>query len=437
MAYIKYFIKGKQNPSAIYLRFAHGRKIDLKRSTSLLIDPDHWNQNKGTVRHLAEFKEKTNIQNSLNGLRATILNSFNKDYANGVEIDSNWLNRSIKAYFNQSEGIDLNYFTQYANYFHASLDNKVQPNGSTGVTLATKKKYRTVINKVQDFEKHRKKRLKLTDINMKFHKDFIDFCHKTLKLNYNTTGKYLTFIKTICRDAKKYGLKINDDLDNGEFRPTKEKVYFITLNEQEINKIFNHDFSNTPYLDNARNWLIIGLWSGARVGDLINLTTKNINNNFIEYTSQKTKQKIILPLHWQVKQTIENLNGQLPRKISSQKLNDYFKLVCKEVGLNEKIQGAKQTKIKKKVWRKQIGTFEKWELVSTHICRRSFATNHYGKLPTPVIMSITGHTTEKMLLNYIGKTARDNAEVLQKFWETQKAKQEQNSTLEVLKNEIA
>ncbi len=72
--------------------------------------------------------------------------------------------------------------------------------------------------------------------------------------------------------------------------------------------------------------------------------------------------------------------------------------------------------IKPGVWRKQDGNFEKWELVSSHICRRSFATNHYGKLPTPVIMAVTGHSTERMFLTYIGKTAKDNAESLMAYW---------------------
>ena len=101
--------------------------------------------------------------------------------------------------------------------------------------------------------------------------------------------------------------------------------------------------------------------------------------------------------------------------------------------INIEVQGAKSTKIKKGTWRKQRGTFKKWELVSTHICRRSFATNHYGKLPTPVLMAITGHTTEKMFLNYIGKTAKDNAEVLNEFWKIQNKKMNKKPQLEIVK----
>lgn len=52
---------------------------------------------------------------------------------------------------------------------------------------------------------------------------------------------------------------------------------------------------------------------------------------------------------------------------------------------------------------------EKCYLISSHACRRSFATNFYGdkNYTTPQLMAITGHTTEGQFLNYIGKTADD------------------------------
>jgi len=39
MAKLKYFTKGNGNPATIFLRFGSGRKFDLKKSTSLLINP--------------------------------------------------------------------------------------------------------------------------------------------------------------------------------------------------------------------------------------------------------------------------------------------------------------------------------------------------------------------------------------------------------------
>ena len=45
----------------------------------------------------------------------------------------------------------------------------------------------------------------------------------------------------------------------------------------------------------------------------------------------------------------------------------------------------------------------KWEVVGTHVGRRSFATNFYGKIPTALIMSVTGHLTESSFLMYIDR----------------------------------
>jgi len=422
MATIKFLIKGNNNPSTIFLRFRHGRENDYTKTTSLLVNSNYWSDLKGSVKQIAKFDDKVNLQNKLNDLKSYVLNAFNDVFSNGGYITSDWLENTIKTFLNQNTNIDYRYFTDYAYYFYENLGNKVLKSGKTGVEKGTIKIYKTVINKILEFEKYKKKRLILQDINLKFHKNFIYFLHNVQSLNYNTTGKYLTALKTICLDAKRYGLKINAEVEDDRFRATREKVNFITLTETEINKIYNQSFKGKPYLENAKKWLIIGVWTGARVSDLLNFTKANIKNGFIEYTAQKTNQKIILPLHHQVREIIESDNGSFPRKISSQKFNDYIKLVCEKGGLNEEVNGSKSIELKKGVWRKVKGTYKKWELVSTHICRRSFATNHYGKLPTPVIMAVTGHTTEKQFLSYIGKTSKDNAEVLMKFWQHQELK---------------
>jgi integrase len=433
MPSIKFIIKGNTNPCTIYLRFVHGKQYDFTKSTSLLINPGYWSAVKGNVKQISQNTEKKKLQNNLNKLRSYILNDFNEVYSNGGIINSDWLNTSIKTCLNQNTNVDFKYFLDYANYFYDNLENKVLKSGKTGLAEATIKKYKTIIKKIVEFEKYKKKRLLLQEVNLKFHKDFIYFLHDFQKLNYNSTGKYIKMVKTICIDAKKYGLKIHSEVESDLFRGTKEKVSFITLSETEINTIYNASFKDKPYLENAKKWLIIGVWSGARVSDLLNFTKKNIKNGFIEYTTIKTNQRIILPLHKQVREIIENDNGEFPRKISIQKFNDYIKLVCEGAGINEKIDGSKPCEIKKGVWRKVKGTYKKYDLVSTHICRRSFSTNHYGKLPTPVLMAVTGHTTEKMFLNYIGKTGTDNAETLNDFWKLQELKKDQKPILEVVK----
>ena len=58
---------------------------------------------------------------------------------------------------------------------------------------------------------------------------------------------------------------------------------------------------------------------------------------------------------------------------------------------------------KKNNRRKIKGMYPKYMLVSSHIGRRSFASNNFGRIPTPLLMVATGHSTPNMLMKYIGK----------------------------------
>ena len=61
----------------------------------------------------------------------------------------------------------------------------------------------------------------------------------------------------------------------------------------------------------------------------------------------------------------------------------------------------------------------KYEFISSHTARRSFATNEFkaGVLTIGEIMSITGHKTEKSFYKYIREKPRESAERVQAKWE--------------------
>ena len=100
--------------------------------------------------------------------------------------------------------------------------------------------------------------------------------------------------------------------------------------------------------------------------------------------------------------------------------NDYIKEVCKIAGIDEKVQGKKQLNISKENETQKIRRVEsiypKYELVTSHIGRRSFATNYYGDIPTSYLIYVTGHSSEVMFLNYIGKSNKDMALELTKYF---------------------
>ena len=68
-------------------------------------------------------------------------------------------------------------------------------------------------------------------------------------------------------------------------------------------------------------------------------------------------------------------------------------------GIDQLVKGYKLNVATK---RKELGIHPKYELLSSHDLRRSFATNFFGKIETPVLMQMTGHSRESTFLNYIG-----------------------------------
>ena len=110
---------------------------------------------------------------------------------------------------------------------------------------------------------------------------------------------------------------------------------------------------------------------------------------------------------------MKKYDGNFPRKISDQRYNEHIKKVCEKAKINTPTHGTLFDHDKKE---KVTNDYPKHLMVSSHIGRRSFASNNYGKIPTSFLMYITGHTTEAMFLTYIGKSNKDIAMELTNYF---------------------
>ena len=144
---------------------------------------------------------------------------------------------------------------------------------------------------------------------------------------------------------------------------------------------------------------------------------------YLEFTQQKTNARMKIPLLKKVQDILFKRGGEFPRKISDVNLNLYIKQVCEISGINEIVYNGKvmvvEREDKSKIIRKVFGSYPKYELVTSHIGRKSFASNFYEKIPTAYLLNFTGHTTEKQLLTYINKTdvekAKSTAQIFNKL----------------------
>ena len=121
---------------------------------------------------------------------------------------------------------------------------------------------------------------------------------------------------------------------------------------------------------------------------------------------KKTETPVTIPIHPKVKRILEKRQGEFPLRLRDNDYNKYIKKICKLAEINEVVKG--RVKISRDGKQRGVsGFYRKHELITSHVGRKSFATNLYGKISTPLIMSVTGHKTEKTFLMYIGKTQSD------------------------------
>lgn len=221
-------------------------------------------------------------------------------------------------------------------------------------------------------------------------------------LSANTRGCHVKRIKSCMKDAYDEGL--HENMEFSKFRKETEKVENVYLTEEEIRSI--EQLQLVGVKADARDMFVIGCRTALRFSDCSRLSVRDIDaNGMIRIKQQKTDAEVIIPCHPKVKEILERNGGRTPY-ISLTRYNYLLKDICREAGICEVI-GIRRHGSKDKEYH------EKWELVSSHTARRSAATNMYkAGIPTVAIMKITGHSSEKIFLDYIKVAGEENAEML-------------------------
>lgn len=413
MATVNFLYRSSKETAPLTLRllFRHDNKdFVIGAKVKLEVSQYYWKKEHTQKRpkDIDIANKQTEINTELNNIVNHVLIAFKE--CNPALINKDWLETQIEYYYNppktEEEEEQAKIPTDLISYIDYYLDFRKHE-----ISESLRKKNNVVKNKLIRFQKERKKTIFIKDVNESFKNEFVAY-QKKHGYSQNTIQRELVFIKTFCKHAFSNGLETHKQMES--LRVNKEKVTPIYLTFEELEKIQN--INELPdYLDNAKDWLIISCYVGQRISDFMRFKKGMIrvekNGMFIEFTQMKTKKPMTVPLHPKVIEILEKRNGEFPRQISDVKYNVYIKEVCKRAGLTELVNGSKkvETKTNSKEYRKISGEFPKYELISSHIGRRSFATNYYGKIPTTYLINTTGHSSELMFLAYIGKSNSDLA----------------------------
>jgi integrase len=437
MATIRFFTrtitKDKNALVPIYVRLKYGRKIDLVCKADLLVKPESWSNETQQTRQRAEvfkyqygnqeLQGRQNFNARVNGLRKAIENALIE--AHREDITAEWLRITIDKHWHP-EKYEVSLFRFIEEFIEKA---KTKPNPKTGrpVSYKMRREYEVSFKYLKDFAAQENKSINFDDIDLDFYDRYVQFLQESTtpskkgkgkKLAVNTIGKKIQTLKIFLNAAKDEGLHSNDKFKSKKFVALTEDSEAIALTEAELNKLAALDLRDRPALDNVRDLFLVGCWTGCRFSDISQITPDNISGGFIRIRQQKTGNKVVIPLHPTVTALINKHEGALPIPVSNQKFNLELKKIAQMAKLNE-ITHKAMTRGGVRVSK----AFQKWELVTTHCARRSFATNLYkSDFPSISIMAITGHKTEEAFLKYIKVTPEEHAKKLREHWDTKHLK---------------
>lgn len=433
MASVKYRIRSKANKNvSIKIILSAGRKgkykdpetgeskkysgINLETNTGFSINPKQWSKTGFPKQTTPEARK---IHKDLKKLETFILDHFNEANSKGEIIDLNWLQSKIVECFERIERFDQNLLENHIQYI---IDNAAtrQIKGTKKIGLSERRiaGYKSFLKMIQDYQSYTKRKINFLDINRAFIEKFTNWLLNNRNYSTNYAGKNLDNLKTVCMDAKHLDIPVNPYVNKIEsFRERKEDKHIVTLSFDELEKIRTTEIEKEALI-NARKWILLGCEIGQRASDLLRLTKEDVRfengNYYIDIIQKKTGKAITVPLI--APHIIEMVENEFPYQVSQQKLNKHIKDVCEEAEIDQKIIGRKYDK---KKGRKVLKEYPKYKLVTSHSFRRSFATNYYKKMPTPVLINITGHSKESLFLEYINRPEDkdENANLFKKFYE--------------------
>jgi len=274
----------------------------------------------------------------------------------------------------------------------------------------TKKDYLNTLMHLKAFDEYRGKSLSWKSADYQYYLELVDYL-KEKKLKASTIDKIIKNFKLFLQQADlQDNISVNQDFKrivSGKSlfaKTSREQTDHIYLNEDEIRQITDAEMPHTT-MGIVRDLFIIQCWTGLRISDINRLERGNIANGLLTIKTKKTKESVVVPVTKELQTILDKYPERLPEPPSDQHFNRQIKKIAELAEITEPVMA--EIKVNGMTVIKQV---PKYELVTSHTARRSFATNLYRRgLPASQIMLLTGHKTEAAFLRYIKVSKIDNA----------------------------
>jgi len=419
MISVKFYLKDKKAIRKSSIRASvcfDGNRLVFSPKVSY--NPLDWDTERGFPKKIKSDENYVRVTNKLKELELKITKSYNELSDHGaLPVKPRALKSKIfdterdKKTKKEKPSHTL---SQFIHIFIRDCENgKRLTKNRVKMGYSTIKTFITTKNHFEEFEKIYKKTIYLKDFNQSIHDDFIGYLEIELEHSKNSSSKHITNIRQVLL----YAMKLNEypkvSFYDIKFETGREDSDNIYLTEEELQQMINLSDFKSKMEEEVRDLFIVGAYTGLRFSNYISLDLGLINDGFIEVINIKTNFKNTIPILPEVERIISKYNGQLPIAPTNQEFNRTLKDISERIPeLNRPFEKRITKGREKQVIRKM-----KWEMVMTHTARRSFCTNMYLRgIPTPTIMAISGHRTEKNFYKYIKADGMEHAIMMKRMF---------------------
>lgn len=394
--------KSKSPEQTIFCRIYQNKK-ELNLNTDCKIKPEFWDKDKqrANVRKAKSTLQKSvlsNLNKILEAYEGKVNDVVNEYKSKNVSATFNEIINALNSHFNKKE--DVNIHTAFKEFI-IKREKGYSDGQDEGIKYRTVQKYQRLQRLLFDFEKHKKKKINFVDIDMNFLSEVFKYMVYELKFLNDTAFKNIQYLKTFltyCFDAKyissneykKFGSKRNQ-----KSKGKQNEVIFLT--SEELMTLYKLEIKNEK-LERVKDVFCFQCFTGQRYGDIENIARNQIKNNEWHVRTEKTEDKISVPLDNYAQSILEkykDFEKPLP-VISNQKMNKYVKELCELAGFDETIITSRK---RGNEWIEKVQP--KYLYIGTHTARRTFVTVKINNGWTAEqIMKVTGHSDYKMVKKY-------------------------------------
>ena len=254
------------------------------------------------------------------------------------------------------------------------------------------KAYVSVCNNIKDYCRETKSSDKLPTLDLNWWNGFLNWMKSAQDYKSNTiNGKAKTIRAAINMGKGRW--RIPKDFHDWKVPPIKKSNDVAPyLTEAQIDQVMAFEIpKGSEHMQRIKDWLVLACLTGQRHGDWKNMAKTAIRvrdgAKTVPIIQEKTKASVPIPI---TKGMSKILGDPItwPKPPTNQEFNRHVKVLCKMIGLSDTHE------------REGI-PIPLHDLITSHIGRRSFATNNYSKMPLVDLAVFTGHKTIGELENYI------------------------------------